>query len=67
MNTKIVKMVPEMMRDLGDIKTKSRQYLDLQAKLDNFKRNANNRKKDFKLLTFLESTVNREGVRYKKS
>ena len=51
-----------MTRDLGDIKTKSRLYLDLQTELDEFKRKVDDQKNDFKLLTFLESTVNREGL-----
>lgn len=58
----LTRVIPEKAKDLQDVKAKSKQYLALHTVLDDFKRKANVQEKDFELLTFLESTVSREGL-----
>jgi type II secretory pathway component PulM len=49
------RVIPEKQRELGELRTKSAQYLALRAGLDDYKRKAASEEKGFELLPFLES------------
>lgn len=49
------RVIPEKQSQLGELQTKSAQYLTLQAGLDNLKRKAASQEKGFELPAFLES------------
>lgn len=58
----LTRVIPEKTEALRQIKAKSQQYLTLQAVMEDFKANVNAQKKDFELLTFLESTISQQGL-----
>jgi predicted nuclease of restriction endonuclease-like (RecB) superfamily len=49
------RVIPEKQKELEELRTKSTQYLTLQAGLDDYKRKAASEEKGFELLSFLES------------
>jgi predicted nuclease of restriction endonuclease-like (RecB) superfamily len=53
------RVISEKQRALGELRTKSAQYLVLRASLDDYKRKATSEEKGFELLPFLES-INKE-------
>jgi hypothetical protein len=49
------RVISEKQRELGELRTKSAQYLAMRARLDDYKRKAASEEKGFELLSFLES------------
>lgn len=56
------RVLPEKTAQLDELKTKSKQYLEIKTELDKLKTDANVNKKNFQLVPFLESTLNRDGL-----